>query len=497
MPRQQKMIRQPNAAEEAMKQEAFTSMRSARTEMLMRFPFLGELAMQLEIIPVLDERLPVACTDGAAVYVNAHVIEHPEKVFKQQFREGKLTGKTDTAIAILAHEVWHCALLHFDRGEGKDHMRFNIASDIEIGYLLEKAGIPDLSTAKDSWGDILKGLPAERIYGMLAPPKMKNDPPPLSGNNNPVKIKSSAGKKSDEKDKNGKTDETRKKTGCESSDQDHENGNNNSSNGDKKLKEKFSDGHYSRMRSFPPMRSLEPEYGNENLRDPDFTPGTDQSKGDADDLRQKWHDGVKKAANRHGFPGHRSIGNLPGNLRALLDCQQKNTVDWKQVLLDYVSQMFGGERQWLPPNRRYVWKDLYLPRRAKQQTIEIVLAVDTSGSTTEDLPDFLAELRGMAAAFGEYKLTIIQCDTRIRSVKEYSNDDPLPEKLQFYGFGGTSLIPPFNYVKGKTPPTVFIYLTDGFSDAPAQAPDFPVIWCLTKGGKKPANWGLEVKIKEK
>ena len=245
------------------------------------------------------------------------------------------------------------------------------------------------------------------------------------------------------------------------------------------------------------MRSLEPEYGNENLRDPDFTPGTDQSKGDADDLRQKWHDGVKKAANRHGFPGHRSIGNLPGNLRALLDCQQKNTVDWKQVLLDYVSQMFGGERQWLPPNRRYVWKDLYLPRRAKQQTIEIVLAVDTSGSTTEDLPDFLAELRGMAAAFGEYKLTIIQCDTRIHSVKEYSNDDPLPEKLQFYGFGGTSLIPPFNYVKGKTPPTVFIYLTDGFSDAPAQAPDFPVIWCLTKGGKKPANWGLEVKIKEK
>ena len=105
MPRQPKMIRQPNAAEEAMKQEAFTTMRSARTEMLMRFPFLGELAMQLEIIPVLDERLPVACTDGKAIYVNAHVIEHPEKVFKQQFREGKLTGKADTAIAILAKKT--------------------------------------------------------------------------------------------------------------------------------------------------------------------------------------------------------------------------------------------------------------------------------------------------------------------------------------------------------------------------------------------------------
>ena len=131
------------------------------------------------------------------------------------------------------------------------------------------------------------------------------------------------------------------------------------------------------------MRSLEPEYGNENLRDPDFTPGTNQSKGDADDLRQKWHDGVKKAANRHGFPGHRSIGNLPGNLQNVINSTHKNTVDWKQVLLDYVSQMFGGERQWLPPNRRYVWKNLYLPSRAKKQSIEIVLAIDTSGSTTE------------------------------------------------------------------------------------------------------------------
>ena len=97
--------------------------------------------------------------------------------------------------------------------------------------------------------------------------------------------------------------------------------------------------------------------------------------------------------------------------------------------------------------------------------------------------------------YGEYKITIIQCDTRIRSVKEYSNDDPLPENgLRFHGFGGTNLIPPFNYIKGKTTPIIFIYLTDGYGDAPAKAPDYPVIWCITKGGVKPANWGLEVKI---
>ena len=474
-----KMIRQPNAAEEAMKQDALITMRSARSNMLMQFPFLGELAMQLEIIPILDERLPVACTDGKAVYVNAHAIEHPEKVFKKQFRERKLTGKEDTAVAILAHEVWHCALLHFDRGEGKEQMRFNLAADIEIGYLLEKAGLVDLSVAKESWGDMLKGYPAERIYNMLQVPKMKNEPPPQT-DKNAVRCKSSDGKTSEEKNKNGKmTDNATKESQPDSGD---------------KLKEKFADGHYSRMKSYPPIRSEKPEYGNENLRDPDFNPEMERGKEEAENLRQKWQDGLKKSAGRHGIPGH-PPGNLPGNLQDIVNNQNKNTLDWKQLLLDYVSQMFYGERQWLPPNRRYVWKNLYLPRRSKQQSIEIVLAIDTSGSTTEDLPDFLAELRGMTSAFGEYKITIIQCDTRIHSVNEYSNDDPLPEDgFKFRGFGGTSLIPPFSYLKGKITPTVFIYLTDGYGDVPAKAPDYPVIWCITKGGVKPAKWGLEVKI---
>ncbi len=43
-------------------------------------------------------------------------------------------------------------------------------------------------------------------------------------------------------------------------------------------------------------------------------------------------------------------------------------------------------------------------------------------------------------------------------------------------------------------PIVFIYLTDGFGEAPKKAPDYPVIWCLTGQGKKPSEWGLAVRI---
>ena len=237
-----------------------------------------------------------------------------------------------------------------------------------------------------------------------------------------------------------------------------------------------------------------PRVTHDGVADPDFQPDFDA------DVSDDWKDHLKNAVQQEKRKGGKGIGNLPGNVEDLIEEDRTAAVDWKHVLLDYVTQIFGGERQWLPPARRYVWKKLYLPSRARKKTIEIVLAVDTSGSTTEDLPDFLAELRGMANAFGEYKLTIIQCDMTIHSVKEYSNEDPLPEEgLRFCGFGGTSFLEPFKYVKNKMPepPTIFIYLTDGFGEAPKKAPDYPVIWCLTGEGEKPAEWGLEVRIDKK
>ena len=40
----------------------------------------------------------------------------------------------------------------------------------------------------------------------------------------------------------------------------------------------------------------------------------------------------------------------------------------------------GGERRWLPPNRRYVSQGLYLPGKMEEE-LSTWVAVDTSGST--------------------------------------------------------------------------------------------------------------------
>ena len=458
-----KECRKPNAKEEALKVKVRQMMQADRCRLLESHPFVGHLAMHLDMIPVIDNRMTTATTDGTRMFMDAE--------FYSKMDEEERLG-------IIGHEVWHCALRHFQRLGDRDRKKFNFACDVEVDLLLHRDGFKvEVLPHEASW----EGKSAEEIYDLMFPGLeqfQKDDehifdsdklPGDTDGEND--------GDVSD--GENGRENEEEKDSSGQ--EQNGDSGKSNDENGS--------------GRSPITGNADLPSVNHEGVIDPDFQPEREK------ELAEDWKDHLKNAVQQEMKKGGKGIGNLPGNVEDLIKDEDKvATIDWKKVLLDYVSQLFGGDRQWLPPARRYVWKKLYLPSRAKKQSIEIVLAIDTSGSTTEDLPDFLAELRGMTSAFGEYKLTIIQCDIAIHSVKEYSNDEPLPEAgLEFHGFGGTSFLAPFRYVEEEMEenPTVFIYLTDGYGEAPIKAPDYPVIWCITKGGVKPADWGLEVKIKKK
>lgn len=458
-----KECRKPNAKEEALKVKVRQMMQADRCRLLESHPFVGHLAMHLDMIPVIDNRMTTATTDGTRMFMDAEFYSKMDE---------------DERLGIIGHEVWHCALRHFQRLGDRDRKKFNFACDVEVDLLLHRDGFKvEVLPHEASW----EGKSAEQIYDLMFPGLeqfQKDDehifdsdklPGDTDGEND--------GDVSD--GENGRENEEEKDSSGQ--EQNGDSGKSNDENGS--------------GRSPITGNADLPSVNHEGVIDPDFQPEREK------ELAEDWKDHLKNAVQQEMKKGGKGIGNLPGNVEDLIKDEDKvATIDWKKVLLDYVSQLFGGDRQWLPPARRYVWKKLYLPSRAKKQSIEIVLAIDTSGSTTEDLPDFLAELRGMTSAFGEYKLTIIQCDIAIHSVKEYSNDEPLPEAgLEFHGFGGTSFLAPFRYVEEEMEenPTVFIYLTDGYGEAPIKAPDYPVIWCITKGGVKPADWGLEVKIKKK
>jgi predicted metal-dependent peptidase len=117
-----------------------------------------------------------------------------------------------------------------------------------------------------------------------------------------------------------------------------------------------------------------------------------------------------------------------------------------------------------------------------------------------ELGSFLSEVKGMAEAFPQYELRLIQCDAAVSSSTVYSKDDPFePTDFKITGRGGTSFQPVFEHLaeearlNGQTERTPLIYFTDGAGDSPKE-PDYPVLWCLVGTDKCSAAFGERLRI---
>ena len=401
--------------DDKIKELTLRSMEQDRQKLLMRQPFIGMILMHLDFVPITSG-CRTACTDGSRVFMNCQFyakLDLEERLF------------------VLAHETWHCVLLHFARRQNRNHHKFNIATDLEIHFILQKEKMkePFVLPHDPEWD----GLSAEEIYEKLG-----------------------------HKKEYGGTREKCKNPGCCSKDFDSN--------------EQSFDEH---------IYAGQAKQDSEN--DPDFAPQVDAQS--VEKMRQIIIQSAQTI--------ERTQGRMPGFLQGIIEKLRKPELNWKELLKQFVTSCYGGSRRWLPPARRYVGMGLYLQSR-RNEKFNAVMAIDTSESTTGDLPQFFAELSSLLKSFGNYELTVIQCDAEIQHVEKFSGDNPLPGNYQWtsYGHGGTSFIPPFEYVKEhKLRPDIFIYLTDGYGDAPEKAPQIPVLWVLTNDGEEPALWGKKIKFK--
>lgn len=212
-------------------------------------------------------------------------------------------------------------------------------------------------------------------------------------------------------------------------------------------------------------------------------------------MREVWRQRIIEAGQQYKM----LYGVLPGELAELVQSFQEGKVDYLQLLRRYLGHASGGESHWLPPARRFVWQGMYLPSHTNPQ-IDIVVAVDTSGSIDEEqFRQIFGEIVSIVRGFPNYRLTLIQCDSQIQSVNEYSANNPFDPKKGFEieGRGGTNFCPVFDYVKqNKLNPKVLLYYTDGSGIFPSKVPTYPVIWLLQNGDKKCIPWGKVIEIKE-
>ena len=452
------------------KKDIAESMSRDRHFLICAFPFTGSVAMRFELVPVRDKRCRTASTDGTSIFFDCDFYLKLDK---------------DERVFVMAHEIWHCVMLHLARKQTRDINLFNIAADMEVNHLLSTATSSNKITFK----------PPERL---LFPPKS------LEGKSAEViyEYLLKKAKQQLKKMKGNKADDTSAGNSSNSSDQDDETSggqdNDESSNGSKKIKTNDSNGLTGQFDKHT--------YVNEDTESDESSATTDQwgEVGYDDDYRPEVREDVaeriREATVSAAQQYEREHGTLPAGIKNILDKINKPEIAWTEVLAQFVSSCYNGKRRWLPPNRRHVYNDMYFQSR-RNETINIIVAIDTSGSCIGDLPKFFGELTGLVDSFGSYTMHVIQCDAAVSKYDLYDDNNPFDvtetEKITWSGGGGTSFTPVFKYVeKEGLHADCLIYLTDSYGDAPEQPPHYPVLWILTKDADMNfCKWGRKIKFK--
>ncbi|MCI4331444.1 MAG: VWA-like domain-containing protein [Thermoplasmata archaeon] len=212
-----------------------------------------------------------------------------------------------------------------------------------------------------------------------------------------------------------------------------------------------------------------------------------EGEGLEDRLRQRWRERLVQAAQSTSAGGDGGAF-AEETLRAL----EAPRIDWRGRLSMFLQRSQAADYTWVPPNRRYLHRGVYLPGTRSRSLGDLVVALDTSGSIDPDVArSFLAEVGQIAQLLGSTgRLLLIQADEEVRDVRTIGPGDRVPDTIR--GRGGTSFVPVFDYLSHhpEISPGGLLYLTDGQGTFPEKAPPFPVLWVLVAPAHVPFGASL-------
>ena len=434
------------------KEEARRALDRARHAVVMKFPFIGEISLRMGLVPTHDSKNPTSTTDGTKVFIDTE--------FMSKLRKEELSF-------VIGHEVWHNVLLHPARKQTRDAKLFDLACDMEVNWLLKqnnKERVFDFPYGTPMPPREVQGESCEVIYDWL----LQNCKMGSQDNGQP------SGSSEQDGGQSGSS-----WTCPENSDVEH-------SLRSEPKKDKTANGQFDSHR-YTDGSEQEEDDGQGN-NDSDFNPKI--AKSFCEDMREIAISQLQKCALMQGA--------MPIGIESFVKKLEKPEVPWQEHLAQFITQIHTGKLEWTPPSRRHLYRDLYLQSH-REKKIKIALAIDTSGSTYSILPNFFAELESLMKSFDAYEVTRIDCDADVEKVVVYDHDTAPFSKndstgIEWRGGGGTSFVPPFEYVKEKNLDIdAMVYLTDGFGDAPEKQPSYPVLWVLPKDGNRDfCRWGKKV-----
>ena len=185
---------------------------------------------------------------------------------------------------------------------------------------------------------------------------------------------------------------------------------------------------------------------------------------------------------------------MPGEFVREVARSRERKVPWRRLLRTFAGQAIARDDYSLArPNPRYLCHDVVVPGMYSEQAARMVVAVDTSGSMTDDqIAAIAAELEALIDE--EVEVTLLVADAEVHEVVCGAALAPYLQARRFKGGGGTSHRPVFEWIVAhRLRPDLFIGLTDLWTAFPERRPPYPVLW-LTPEEHGAAPWGRVVEI---
>jgi len=203
-------------------------------------------------------------------------------------------------------------------------------------------------------------------------------------------------------------------------------------------------------------------------------------------VEQEMQDVLMRAALQSQMANEKP-GAIPGEIQIFLNKLLAPKLPWHRILQKYLLTFAKNDFTFRKPNRRF-FPQYHLPSLYSEQLIDIAIAVDISGSVTdENFLRFVSETHNVMKMMKPEKITLVQFDTEIQSVTQLRNVRDLKE-VDFVGRGGTDIQPVLNWANENKPQLLLVF-TDGYFNFYDVTTKTRTLWLIHDNQKFTAPFG--------
>jgi len=183
------------------------------------------------------------------------------------------------------------------------------------------------------------------------------------------------------------------------------------------------------------------------------------TKEEMKQIRDEVREATMQAAQAAG------AGNTPASVQRMIKELTEAKMNWREILRQQIQSTIKNDYTFMRPNRKGWHMSAILPGTNYEETIDICIAIDMSGSIgDEQAKDFLSEIKGIMQEYKDFKIKVWCFDTRVYNEADfdgYSMDEF--DDYEVMGGGGTDFDANWNYMKEHDiNPKKFIMFTDGY-----------------------------------